>query len=353
MMPRLVPVRLRVISDTFWQRQFDWSPSVLGKTVNVNLTPITIIGIAPPGFTGASRVQTPQDMFLPLSMQPVIFPRHTGSLLSDGDTWWIQIMGRLKPGISEEAARASLAVSLNQAIESTMAVPKDRTAPTLLLLAGGRGWNYAAQELEHPMPLLLGLAGLVLLLACVNVANLLLSRFSSRSREISVRMALGASKMRVTRQMFTESLCLSTLGGTAGLLLGYMGRGILPRLLSASWGPAALNPRFDWHVFVFTFAISILTGIGFGVGPAWQAARTTVNAGLKESGKTMTGRHKGLAGKALVILQVSLCMLLLVSAGLFVRTLANLNALNPGFHKEGLLLLRSSLRKNVTLLRVM
>jgi hypothetical protein len=138
---------------------------VLGKTVNVNLTPITIIGIAPPGFTGASRVQTPQDMFLPLSMQPVIFPRHTGSLLSDGDTWWIQIMGRLKPGISEEAARASLAVSLNQAIQSTMAVPKDRTAPTLLLLAGGRGWNYAAQELERPMPLLLGLAGLVLPLA--------------------------------------------------------------------------------------------------------------------------------------------------------------------------------------------
>jgi predicted permease len=327
-----------VISDAFWQRQFGRSPSVFGKTVDVNLTPVTIIGVAPPSFTGASRVQTPQDLFLPLSMQPIIFPRLAGSLLSDGDTWWIQILGRLKPGTSDAAARAKLAVSLNQAIRSTMAVPNDRTVPPLLLLPGGRGWNYAAQDLEHPMPLLLALAGLVLLLACVNVANLLLARFSSRNREISVRMAMGAGKLRVVRQMLTESLCLSMLGGTAGLLLGYLGRGILPRLFSASWGPAALNPRFDWRVFAFTFAISVLTGIGFGVGPAWQAARTSMHAGLKKGGTTMAGRRKGLAGKALVIVQVSLCMLLLVSAGLFVRTLANLNALNPGFNKKGLLL---------------
>jgi MacB-like periplasmic core domain len=154
-----------VISDAYWQKQFGRSPSVLGKSVDVNLTPVTIVGVAPPGFTGASRVQTPQDLFLPLSMQPAIFPRHARSLLSDRDTWWIQIMGRLKPGISDEAARASLAVTLNQATRSTMTVPEDRTVPPLLLLPGGRGWNYAAQELEHPMPLLLALAGLVLLLA--------------------------------------------------------------------------------------------------------------------------------------------------------------------------------------------
>ena len=327
-----------VISDAFWQRQFGRSPSVLGKTLDVNLAPVTIVGVAPPGFTGASRVQTPQDLFLPLSMQPAIFPRQAGSLLSDERIWWIQTMGRLKPGISEEAARASLAVALNQAIRSTMTVPKDRSVPPLLLLPGGRGWNYAAQELEHPMPLLLALGGLVLLLACVNVANLMLARYSSRRREIGVRMAIGAGKMRVVRQMLTESLCVSTLGGTAGLLLGYAGRGVLPRLFSASWGPAALNPRFDWHVFAFTFAISILTGIGFGVGPAWQAGRTSVITGLKEDGSTMMGRRKGLAGKALVVVQVSLCMLLLVGAGLFVRTLANLKALNPGFDKKGLLL---------------
>ena len=327
-----------VISDDFWQRKFARSPAVIGKIVEVNLTSITIIGVAPHGFAGASHVHTPQDLFLPLSLQPVIFPKKKGSLLSDGDTWWIQIMGRLQPGISDEQARASLAVNLNQAVRSTMTVPADRSLPPLILLPGGRGWNYAAQELEHPMPFLLALAGLVLLLACVNVANLLLARSSSRNREISVRLALGASKRRVVRQMLTESLCLSVLGGSAGLLLGYLGRNILPHLLSSSWGPAALSTRFDWRVFEFTLAISVLTGLGFGVGPAWQASRISVNAGLKDGGTTATRRRRGVAGKMLVILQVSMCMLLLVCAGLFVRTLANLNTLDPGFNKRGLLL---------------
>jgi predicted permease len=327
-----------VISDSFWQRRFDRSPSVIGMIVDVNLTPITIIGVAPRGFAGASHVQTTQDLFLPLSMQPVIFPKETGSLLSDADTWWIQIMGRLQPGSSDEQARASLAVSLNQAARSTMTVPADRSVPPLFLLSGGRGWNYAAQELEHPMPFLLALAGLVLLLACVNVANLLLARSSSRNREISIRLALGASNKRVVRQMLTESLCLSAVGGSAGLLLSYLGRDLLPRLLSSSWGPAALSTRFDWRVFAFTLVISVLTGLGFGVGPAWQATRTSMNAGLKDGGTTVTRHRRGIAGKMLVILQVSLCMLLMVCAGLFVRTLANLNALDPGFNKRALLL---------------
>jgi predicted permease len=327
-----------VISDAFWQQRFARSPSVIGKTVDVNLIPITIVGVAPRDFSGASHVHTPQDLFLPLSMQPLIFPVKTGSLLSDADTWWLQIMGRLQPGISDEHARASLAVSLDQAVRSTITVPNDRSVPPLLLLHGARGWNYAAQELEHPMPLLLSLAGLVLLLACANVANLLLARSSFRNREISVRLALGASNGRVVRQMLTESLCLSALGGSAGLLLGYLGRNILPHLLSSSWGPATLTTRFDWRVFAFTFVISVLTGLGFGAGPAWQAARTSLNAGLKDGGTTMSRHRGGVAGKMLVVLQVSLCMLLLVCAGLFVRTLANLNALDPGFNKRGLLL---------------
>ncbi len=327
-----------VISDSFWQRRFDRSPSVIGKTIDVNLTPVTIIGVASHGFSGASHVQTPEDMFFPLSLQPVIFPKPTGSLLSDADTWWIQIMGRLKGNTSDKQALASLTVSLNQAIRSTMTVPADRSVPPLLLLPGGRGWNYAAQELEHPMPFLLGLAGLVLLLACVNVANLLLGRFSSRNREISVRLALGAGNMRVVRQMLTESVLLSMMGGAAGLLVGYLARSILPHLLSPSWAPSALSTRFDWLVFVFTFAVSVLTGLGFGVGPAWQAMRISVNAGLKDGNATMTRRRGGLTGKTLVTLQISLCMLLLVSAGLFVRTLVNLNTLDPGFNKRGLLL---------------
>jgi len=327
-----------VISDSFWQRKFNRSPFVVGKTIVVNLTPITIVGVTPSGFSGASRVHDPEDLFIPLSAQPLIFPRKASSLLSDPKIWWIQIMGRLTPGRSEAQARASLAVSLNQAVRSTMEVPQDRTVPPLLLLPGGRGWNYASQELEHPMPLLLALAGLVLLLACVNVANLLLARSSSRSREISIRLALGANRARVVRQLLTESLCLSAIGGSAGFLLGYLTRNVLPRLLSSSWGPAVLHARFDWRVFGFTLFIAALSGLGFGAVPAWEATRTSMNAGLKNGGTTMTRHRRGLAGKTLAAAQVALCMLLLVSAGLFIRTLANLTSLDPGFNKKGVLL---------------
>ncbi|MGA2046227.1 MAG: ABC transporter permease [Terracidiphilus sp.] len=327
-----------VISDSFWERRFNRSPAVIGKTVDVNSTPITIVGVAPKGFTGATSVQTPKDMFLPLSMQPLVLSRQNGSLLSNPDIWWIQVMGRLQPGVPEEQARASLAVTLDQAVRGTMTVPKDRTIPPLLLLPGNRGWSYPARELERPMPLLLALAGLVLLLACANVANLLLARSSSRQREISVRLALGAGKKRIVRQMLTESLMLSSLGGAMGLLLGYLGRNLIPHLLSTTWEAMAVSTRFDWRVFLFTLTVALLTGLGFGIGPAWQATRFTVNNGLKDSGIAVTHRRKGIAGKALVIFQVSLCMLLLVGAGLFVRTLANLNAVDPGFTKQGLLL---------------
>jgi predicted permease len=219
-----------------------------------------------------------------------------------------------------------------------MAVPKDRSLPELFLLPGGRGWNYAAQQMEHPMPYLLALAGFVLLLSCVNVATLLLSNSTSRIREISMRLALGATKKRVTRQLLTESLCLSGFGGAAGLLIGYLGRNILPKLLSPSWGTGALSVHFDWPIFGFTCAISLLTGLGFGIAPAWQASRVSVNTALKNTGRGTTDPRKGIAGRTLVLLQVALCMLLLISAGLFLRTLLNLRALDPGFDKKGLLL---------------
>jgi predicted permease len=347
-----------VISDSFWERRFGRSPLVIGKAIEVNLTPITIIGVAPPSFSGASHVQAIQDLFMPLSMQPVIFPRGDKSLLSDANTWWIQIMGRLQPGISDEQARSSLNLGLAQAIRATMAVPKDRSLPALLLLSGGRGWNYAAQELEHPMPYLLALAGFVLLLSCVNVANLLLSHSSSRVREISIRLALGASKKRVMRQMLTESLCLSAFGGAVGLLIGYLGRNVLPKLLSPSWGAGTLSVRFDWPVFGFTCAISLLTGVAFGMVPAWESSRMTLNTALKNTGRSMSDPRKGITGRMLVVLQVALCMLLLVSAGLFLRTLLNLRALDPGFDKRGLLLFaleppakRYPVPKNIEVLR--
>jgi predicted permease len=328
-----------VISDAFWARRFGRASTVIGKTMELNLVPITIVGVAPRSFTGASHVEVSPDVFIPLSMQPIIAPKGKSSLLTDPDIWWVQVMGRLQSGMSEESARASLAVMLDQAVRATMTVPKNGCLPPLSLLPGERGWlNYADRQLEQPSSILLALTGLVLLMACANIANLLLARSASRQREMSVRLALGAGKTRILRQMLTESLMLSMLGGIAGFVLGYLGRNVVPRLLSSSWGAVQFSGRFDWRVFAFTLIISVLSGLLFGMGPAWQATRTTVNAGLKDSALTNTHRRRGLAGKALVVFQVSLCMILLVGAGLFLRTLVNLNAADTGFQQKGLLL---------------
>jgi predicted permease len=328
-----------VISDAFWARRFGRSPSVIGKVIKLNLLPTMIIGVTPKSFTGGAHVQVSPDMFLPLSLQPVMAPKGDKSLLSDTDTWWVQIMGRLRPGESEESARASLAVSLDQAVRATMDVPKDGELPPLSLLPGNRGWrNYTDRQLDQPSSILMALAGLVLLLACANIANLLLARSASRQREMSVRIALGAGKARILRQLLTESLMLSMLGGMVGFAIGYLGRDAIPRMMSSSWGPFPFSSTFDWQVFLFTLTVSVITGLLFGIVPAWQSMRTVVNAGLKESAASTTQRRKGFAGKGLVIFQISLCMLLLVGAGLFVRTLANLNAVSTGFHQKGLLL---------------
>jgi predicted permease len=327
-----------VISDAFWARRFSRSPTVIGKAVKINLIPVTIVGVAPRGFTGASHIEVSPDIFLPLTMQPVIAPKGDGSLLNDPEIWWVQVMGRLQPGTAEKSAQASLAVTLDQAVRATMVVPKDRTLPPLTLIPGNRGWlNYADRQLQQPSTILLALTGLVLLLACANIANLLLARSLSREREISLRLALGAGQARIIRQMLTESLLLSTLGGVAGLALGYLGRNAVPQLLASKWGTVPITGRFDGSVFAFTLMVSLIGGFLFGAGPAWRATQSIINTGLKDSAVTHTGQ-RGYAGKTLVVFQVALCMVLLVGAGLFVRTLMNLNAAETRFQQKGLLL---------------
>jgi predicted permease len=327
-----------VISDGFWARAFGRSPSAIGKTIELNLTPFTIIGVNPPSFTGAASVQNSPDVFVPFSMQPVILPQGKEPLLKNKDLWWIQIMGRAKPGVSDTAALAALTVSLNQAIRATTTVPKDGVFPRLALPSGSRGLNETGRDWSTRIYVLLALCGLVLLLACANIANLLLARSAARQREVSVRMALGAGRGRILRQVFTESLLLSLLGGAAGLLLGYFGRNVIPRLISNSWRPPVIDGRFDWKVFTFTAGISLLTGLLFGLAPALQSTRTNVNTGLKDGSAAATKRRQGLAGKAIVIFQVSLSMLLVVGAGLFVRTLVNLTKTDPGFRPQQVLL---------------
>jgi predicted permease len=327
-----------LISYPYWTRRFGRSPAILGKKIEINSTPMTIIGVNPPNFTGVHDVQNSPDVFLPFSMQPIAAPKFKSSLLTDKDLWWVMMMGRIKPGMSTETAQAALDTNLNAAVRATMTVGKNDEIPRLLLEDGSRGQNEMGGELAKPIYVLISLAGFVLLLACANLANLLLARASSRQREMSVRLALGAGRARILRQMFTESLLLSIAGGAAGLLLGYAGRNALPHLLSSSWQPPAVQGKFDWMIFAFTAAVSIFTGLLFGLAPAWQATRTQVSSGLKDNAQTATQRKRNLTGKTLVIIQVSLSMLLLVGAGLFTRTLTNLNHTHLGFNPDNILL---------------
>jgi predicted permease len=331
------------ISDKFWTQAFGRSRDAIGKTILVNATPMTVVGVNPPGFTGAYSAQGSPDIFLPFSMQPIAGPvlwdsDKPGSLLNKDQVWWVLMMGRVKPGVADRTALAALAVDLDAAVRATMTVKKDREIPQLRLENGSRGQNPNADDMTKPVAVLMGLAGFVLLLACANLANLLLARAGARQREMSVRLALGASRGRILRQMLTESLLLSLTGGATGLLLAFAVRNGIPRLLSDSWNPPAFSAKFSWPIFAFAAAISILTGLIFGLAPAWQSTRVQVSSGLKDSGQTVTHRRRGLAGKSIVVVQVALSLLLVVVAGLFVQTLMRLGHAPLGFRSHNLLL---------------
>ena len=205
-----------VISDGLWARLFGRSPSVIGKTIQLNLIPITIVGVNPPGFTGAGSVQLSPDVFLPFSMQPTLVPQSSGSVLDKPGEWWMSIMGRARPGISDETLRSAFAVWLDQDIRATVAVGKDASMPGFVVESGSQGLAAATHDYAAPIYVLSVLTGFALLLACANLANLLLARSAARQREMAVRLALGASRSRVLRQVLTESLLLSSLGGIAG-----------------------------------------------------------------------------------------------------------------------------------------
>jgi predicted permease len=327
-----------VISEGLWERAYGRSPSVLGQTITVNQTPFTIVGVNPRGFTGAKGVQASPDLFVPLTMQPIIDPKGTSSLLEDPTTWWVNVMGRAKPGVKDSQAQAVLAAQLDSATRGTIAVKPGETVPNLVLTDGSRGLRLADQMFKRPAYVLMALTGFVLLLACANIANLMLARGAQRQREMSVRLALGAGRGRILRQLLTESLLLAAIGGVGGLVLGSLGRNVIPRLLTNPWEASAFEVHFDWGVFGFSAAVTIVTGMLFGMAPAWLAARAEVSSSLKESAQTATRRRKSLGGKSIVAFQISLSTLLVVGAGMFLRTLYMLDKIDAGFRTDHLIL---------------
>jgi predicted permease len=319
-----------VISDAFWTRAFARSPAVLGQSIKLNDIPVTIVGVNPRGFTGAASTlpaQTP-DVIIALAKATLVTPSSTGrDWLMDPASRTVNILGRAKPEVSDQAARAALDTRFS-AIVRAIAPPRAGDAvPRLMLRDGSRGLFAQRQTFATPMTVLMVFLALVLLLACANIATLMLARGARRQREISVRLALGASRARVLRQMLVESLLLAALGGVSGLVLAYAGRNAI----------SGYTTHFDWQVFGFTAFVTLATGVLFGFAPALAALRAPLVAGVKS---------RAAAGKSVVGFQMALATLLLITAGLFIRSLAGLTAVNPGFRTDHLLLAQIVLPQN-------
>jgi len=343
-----------VLSYRYWQQRFDGSNSVIGKQVNLNNVAFTIIGVTSPGFEGAGQAGSTQDITIPIAWEPQIYTDRQRSQLNGAGVWWLRVMGRLKPGATAETARAQLENAFHQSVvehRSARQAQAQATGgnaisdldpkqyPRLFLDPGGQGEMSARRYYAPSLYMLLGVVGLVLLIACANVANLLLARAAARQKEIGIRLALGAGRFRLVRQLLTESVLLSCLGGLTGIVFAFW---IKDGLLAVSdWGGRsmrALEPRLDWRVLGFTIGLSLLTGIIFGLAPAWRSTKVDLTPALKDSGRGSSAASRSLLSRGLVVLQVGLSLLLLVGAGLFLRTLVNLQRVDPGFNTRNLLL---------------
>lgn len=327
-----------VISDGLWQREFSRSPAAIGQLIRVNQQLMTIVGVNPRGFTGIKGAMALPDIVVPITMQPVINPMTKKSLLESTGFWWVNIAARVQPGIRDETAQAAFETRFAAAIQGILKPEPGQTMPKLVLSDGSRGLHFMDEVLSKPIYVLFAFTVLLLLLACVNVANLLLARGAQRQRELNVRMAMGAARSRILRQLFTESLLLAALGGIGGIILSFAGRNLLPRLLDDPWEPHTSTIPFDWRVFAFTLLVTFATATLFGLLPAWLASRNDVSSQLKESSHQATRRRKSWSGKGVVALQIALSTVLVIGAGIFLRTVLRLNSVDLGFNPDHVLM---------------
>ncbi len=339
--PEAAPVV--VVSHGLWQRRFGSDPSLVGKTVTLNGHPFTVVGIAPPQFTGTLQGIAP-DVWVPINMNAQA--RGDREMLAGRSDRWLFLMGRLKDGTSLARARESfdaMARGLHESYPEEWSNVRGETRSLTLLPEG------EARVPPQVRGALLGVAGLlmvvvllVLLIACANVANLLLARASVRRKEIGIRLALGASRWRIMRQLLTESVLLGLLGGAAGLLVALWTIDLLMSFSPPTPVPIAVNFSPDLRVLAFTFVLSVLTGLIFGSAPALQATRPDVLSALKDEGASATGgdgRRRFKLRNLLVVAQISVSMVLLVGAGLLIRSMQNAQAINPGFRSDGVLIM--------------
>jgi len=328
-----------VVSYEFWRGRLGASPDVVGKKIVVNALPVTILGVAPPEFFGLEPGSAP-GLYVPLAMYSAEQARQGGTdsgltYLKDPKTWWAGVVGRLKPGVTATQAEAELKVIFDQGLNAAVPVP-DVNKPTLLVKPVNQSLDNLRRQFSSSLFLLMMMVGAVLLIACGNVAALLLTRASARQREIAVRLSLGARRTRLVRQLLTESILLACCGGILGLVIAKWTGRVLLTLLSGG-RRINLELHLDARVLVFTAIVCIVSGILFGLAPALKATRTDLLTALKQPSSGASG-GKITTGKVLVGGQVALCLLLLVSAGLLLRTLTRLETVDLGFNRQNVLL---------------
>ena len=343
-----------VVSYNFWKSKLGGDESVVGKTIVINSLPLTLVGVAPPEFFGTQPGED-NDIWVTLHMFPRLVralnfaePGQSGAeaeaaaaaYWEKASTWWLVVMARLKPDVSAPQAHAELDVIFNQSVDAMITSEKEQeNRPALKLAAGNKGLDQLRRQFSEPLFVLMGAVGLVLLIACANVAGLLLARATARQKEIAVRLSLGAKRRRLIQQLLTESLLLAAIGGTLGLLLSRWMSELLVALVASGRQNIALPLGVNGRVLLFTAGVAVLTGIIFGLAPAFSATRMSLTAALKEGGGgSRLGARRSRLAKALVAAQVALSLVLLVGAGLFLRTLQKLESVPLGFEREHLLL---------------
>jgi len=335
-----------VLSYQYWKRRFEGSPAALDAHIRIGRANLTVIGVAAPGFHGEAVGEAP-DFWIPLDMQPLVMP---GRMWLQDDpahiaekVMWLHGIGRLKPGVSRQQAQANVDVVFKQILAEEFA-ELSRRQPDILkqnlkLHDAANGVSELRGDFADPLFVLMAVVGLVLLIACANVANLLLARAAGRQKEMGVRLALGAGRGRIVRQFLTESLMLSVAGGVLGCLLAVAGVRLLIRLVEGRPGSLVLDITPDFRMLGFTTAICLLTGLAFGFAPAWRSARVNLAGTLREAGRGLTGASSRISlGKILVIGQIALSVMLLIGAGWFLRTLRNLENVDLGYAREKLIL---------------
>jgi macrolide transport system ATP-binding/permease protein len=343
---------IAVLSFAYAQKRFGTAAKAPGQAILINNLPFTVAGVAPAGFFGVDPATAP-DFFIPLRTSLVLkqtFGAGDTKAYLNQNYYWLEMMARLRPGVSLSQAQAALGPLFYQWTKSTAANDLERERiPALLLREGASGLDTLRRQYSKPLYVLLAMVGLILAIACANIANLMLARATARRREIAVRLSMGAGRFSVVRQLLTESVLLASLGGAVGVLLAIWGMRFLTLLLANGRENFTLRPDLNWNVLGVALALSLLTGILFGLAPALQSTRVDVLPALKEARAGQHGlRHsfrRPSLGPALVALQIGLSLLMLVGAGLFVRTLSNLQAIELGFNHENLLLFQMNVRQ--------